>query len=297
MMKITAVIVFCIALILWVTFFFDKKILMEETKITVTSHKEISKNQERTPRIERFPRDVKISQKNVSQISTNDKWWLSAGGYVYFEDGTGHTLIGDLSPNDPRHVHYKQSGKSSVEYGRRPQNIFRLVHRGLWQDYDQQTYFKIDYYSDTDDMQRNKSNGVFHFNRYIDSDNVYYTGLRVDGNVVIKKKKNGTYHTLFIEPYSTEKFNKDQNRNLLPKNEWFGLKSTLRNIDDRSVEISVFVDWDNDGIWELLGSAVDGGRKYGGDAFRDASHTGIRTDFMDAHFSKYEISEKPNTPM
>jgi hypothetical protein len=45
-------------------------------------------------------------------------------------------------------------------------------------------------------IHRMASNGVLLFNHYLDGDNLYYVGIRVDGSAIVKKKKDGVYYTM-----------------------------------------------------------------------------------------------------
>jgi hypothetical protein len=98
----------------------------------------------------------------------------------------------------------------------------------------------------SDSEYRNESNGVLLFNRYKDGDNLYYSGIRVDGQAVIKKKIKGKYFTLVEK----ELFGKDgdydrkSNPNLIPQGKWIGIKSVLKN-EGEAVDIKLYVDEKN----------------------------------------------------
>lgn len=220
--------------------------------------------------------------------SKNPNWWVSSGAYLYRGQGIGNTIIGALPQNDRWRLEYAASNPLDTDNGYHPQNIFRLVLRSEWKNYTQQAYFKIIGDNLSVSPNRNESNGILLFNRYQDAFNLYYTGVRVDGKAVIKKKIGGVYHTLALEPFIDGKYDEDENPNLLPKGIWIGLRSTVENFPDGSVSVKLFVDKNKSGNWTLVAETVDDGKKYG-TALAKAGKGGIRTDFMDVEFSGYRI--------
>lgn len=218
---------------------------------------------------------------DISQ-SNHTHWWLNSGARLSISNGTAKTIHGSLSVWDMWRQVYARSSSIDTDNGAHPQNIFRLVQRNVWQNYIQEVYFKINQIQTSSSPNRNESNGVLLFNRYIDGDNLYYGGLRVDGNVVIKKKYKGTYYTLGIKPFQP---------NTLPLNMWVGIRTIATNNADSTVTIKVFVDLTRQGVWTLALETIDDGVLYGGPALTEAGHAGIRTDFMDVEFDDYLISE------
>ena len=173
--------------------------------------------------------------------------------------------------------------------------ILRLVTRSKWQNMSQEVYFKINKDNMSASPNRNASNGVLLFNRYKDGNNLYYTGVRVDGAVVIKKKINGDYHTVAYKKVFPGSYNRDTSPNLLPKNVWMGIKSEVKTGPNGTVAINVFMKKSPPaggvtGAWELAISGVDDGAKYGGAAITESGYAGIRTDFMDLEFDDYRIA-------
>ncbi|HWP61118.1 MAG TPA: hypothetical protein VN495_00765, partial [Candidatus Paceibacterota bacterium] len=79
-------------------------------------------------------------------------------------------------------------------------------------------------------------------------------------------------------------------QNLLPHNQWIGLRSTTITNADGSVTVTLFMQAAN-GSWTQLLQAVDaGGANVGGTApIVGAQYTGIRTDFMDVQFSNVRL--------
>lgn len=224
--------------------------------------------------------------------SKSRTWWLSSGAYFYSANGVGRTVAGALSAIDPWRVAFSISNPLDTDNGYHPQNIFRLVLASRWQNFRQETYFNIRRGNLSESFNRNASNGLLLFNRYQDSDNLYYAGIRVDGYAVVKKKYNGAYYTMAYRPWiGGSSYDREGNPNVLPKDVWIGLRSEVKNEADGAVSIKLFVDQGRTGNWILAAEAHDDGTRYGGPAILDGGYGGIRTDFMDVEFSGYRISE------
>jgi hypothetical protein len=241
---------------------------------------------------ENFDSTYSLKETGSMDKSNNPNWWLSSGGYFYSANGVGNTILGPLSAIDPWRVAYSLSNSLDTDNGYYPQNIFRLVLRSQWQNFTQEAYFKIDKDNLSANPNRNASNGLLFFNRYQDAFNLYYTGIRVDGYAVIKKKINGAYYTMAYKPFiNGPAWDKDNNPDLLPKNIWIGLRSVVQNNTDGTISIKLYVDNDRTGNWVLVAEAKDDGKSYGGSVFSSAGYAGIRTDFMDVEFNGYSIKE------
>jgi hypothetical protein len=141
------------------------------------------------------------------------------------------------------------------------------------------------------DSHRQASNGLLLFNHYQDGDNLYYTGLRVDGNAVIKKKIGGVYYTMAIQPVLAGTYHRDTAPNLIPLNTWIGVRSVVRSNLDHSVDIAVYLDIGGTGQWSLAVEASDSGAAYGAAPFDQEGYVGIRTDFMDVQFRDFAVAE------
>ena len=192
---------------------------------------------------------------------------------------------------DPWRVAFFISNSLDTDNVYHPQNIFRLVARNKWQNLNQETYFQITKDNLSASPNRNATNGLLFFNCYQDAFNLYYTGIRVDGAAVIKKKINGTYYTLAQKSfyYADAPYNRDTNPNLIPGQKWIGLRSEIKTNSDNTISIKLFIDKENNGNWQLALEAKDDGRSYGGAAILSEGYAGIRTDFMDAEFDRYQI--------
>jgi hypothetical protein len=219
-------------------------------------------------------------------------WWLNSGGILNFKNGLAETIQGDLPPTAKWHKRFQKANPDETDNGYHPQNIFRLVTQSSWKNLQQETWFRITNYHCSKSSHRAASNGILFFNRYIDGDNLYYTGVRVDGKAIIKKKTNGKYFTMADESvFPGKKYDRDSNPNLLPLKSWIGLRSVVINESDKTVRIKLFMNYGNSNRWRQVAEAVDDGRSYGGPAILEAGHAGIRTDFMDVQFDNYKIAE------
>ncbi|MEK7088281.1 MAG: hypothetical protein AAB952_00875 [Patescibacteria group bacterium] len=239
-----------------------------------------------------FKIDGTLSETGKMDDSSSPYWWLNSGGLFYLKDGMGKTIQNELPTLNKWRLAYSLSNPLDTDNGYHPQNIFRMVLRSQWRDFQQEAYFKINNLNLSASPNRNASNGLLLFNRYQDAFNLYYTGLRVDGYAVIKKKINGVYYTLAYKSFynAAAPYNRDTNPNLLPKNTWIGLRSEVKTNPDNTVSVKFFIDKDKTGNWILIAEATDDGKSYGGAAILQEGYAGIRTDFMDVEFDDYRIT-------
>jgi len=239
-----------------------------------------------------FSTDYTVVEGGNMGESNNPNWWISSGAYLYSKNGLGSTIMGTLPVLDPWRVAYSLSNSLDTDNGYYPQNIFRMVLRSQWQNFQQEACFKIVKDNLSASPNRNSSNGLLFFNRYKDAFNLYYIGIRVDGYATIKKKINSVYYTLAYKRFiDGPAYNRDTSPTLLPKNIWIGLRSVVKNNSDGTVNIKVYVDNGRTGNWVLVAEANDDCKAYGGSCFSGAGYAGIRTDFMDVQFDDYKISQ------
>ena len=238
-----------------------------------------------------FSGDYRVEEDGKRADSLNPNWWVNSGGWMVVSGGTGKTVQGDLESSDKWFKNYKKNNPDDTDGGAHPQNIFRLVGREKWQNFSQEVYFRINKMNFSESMNRNESNGFLLFNRYQDGDNLYYTGLRVDGYSVIKKKLKGDYHTLAEEKiFPGPDYDRDKNPNLLPVGKWMGIKTEVKTIASGAVQINLYYKENRDsGDWKLVSDYIDTGQK--GAEITSPGYGGIRTDFMDVEFSDYKIAE------
>lgn len=239
-----------------------------------------------------FQVDGSLEETGSLSVSSSPFWWLDSGAYLLLQHGVGRTVHGDLAEASKWRRKYGAADPDETDGGFRPQNIFRLLSRSVWQDVSAEASFKIDAYDLSQSQYRSESNGLLLFQRYADSDNLYYAGVRVDGTAVIKKKIHGDYYTLVerkVLPGAP--YDRETNPDLLPIGAWMGVKVVARNVDTSRVSIKLYTDFEKKGVWTLAAEALDDGETYGGGAFTGPGHTGIRTDFMDVEFDDFRLTD------
>jgi hypothetical protein len=225
-----------------------------------------------------------LEEKGTELESTSPYWWLNSGGIFVVNDGVGSTNLGKLNIFNPWRLAYARSSATDTEGGYYPQNLFRLITRTRWQNFREQAYFKIIALNMTDSENRNESNGLLLFSRYVNSDNLYYMGVRVDGTAVIKKKQNGVYHTLAQIKIFDGEYDRSISPNLLPINKWIGVASEVQDIQN-GVKLTLYVDIDDNGNWKEVLSINDQDSP-----ITARASAGIRTDFMDVLFKDFVIA-------
>jgi len=237
--------------------------------------------------IDEFSQDGILSETGSMSESESTWWWVNSGAYFVVEGGIGRTIRGGLSEGDVWRKKYNDAKPKTTQDGFHPQNIFRLITKQKWQNMSEEVYFKITGMHKAPVEERGESNGVLLFGHYIDQDDLYYAGLRVDGQAVIKKKIKGKYETLAIEQIYEGEYDREHNENLLPRDKWIGLRMTVQDYDG-DVIIALFIDKNKTGKWEQVLTTVDAGNNQ---ALIRKGHAGIRTDFMDVEFENYIIKE------
>jgi len=232
-----------------------------------------------------------LQEKDRASKSGNPYWWLNSGAELVFSGNFAATIEGSLPTDDPWRTAYADSNSRDTDDGYHPQNLFRLVSRQKWLDYRQTLYFQIIRDNLSQSPNRNDSNGIFLFNRYQDGDNLYYTGIRVDGTAVIKKKQNGEYVTLAQTPVwsNGHPYDRISNTDILPKGQWVGLESRMSDLPGNRVNIELWLDQKGNGQWVKILSVIDDGSSFGPTIDR-AGCIGIRTDFMDVLFWQYKVN-------
>jgi hypothetical protein len=216
--------------------------------------------------------------------SRSSDFWLNSGGRFFSEGGFGHPIEGELPPDDAWRRTYSRTNPTDTDDGSRPQNVFRLVTRKTFDDVHQELGFRILQINPSASPERNESNGVLLLQHYLDGDNLYYAGVRVDGAAVVKKKLQGTYYTLGFVPLYPGSYDRDTNPNLIPTNRRITIATETHSNADQTVDITLSVD----GAVAL--QVHDGG--VGGPAITGPGFAGIRTDFMDVEFESYSVSEQ-----
>lgn len=230
-----------------------------------------------------FNADGTLWESSSMSESSSPYWWLNSGAYLRIYDGRGHTNLGNLPTNDVWRKIYSRENPEDTDNGYHPQNIFRLVTKSKWQNTRQQVYFDVLKDNLSPSPNRAEHNGLLLMSRYVDGDNLYYTGVRVDGAAVIKKKKNGEYFTLaYVPGIYPGIYDRDTKPSLLPKFRWIGIRSELRNNPDGSVNIKLYIDKGWTGVWTLIAEVNDTQNP-----ITQTGYGGVRTDFMDVIIDDY----------
>ncbi len=239
------------------------------------------------------------TNQNTSKVTTilesptinktnGNQYWLNSGAMYYVQGSLGQTIQGDLSKYSQWRLLYSITNPTDTDDGYHPQNIFRLITKNLLSSSTtEEVYMRITKDNLSKSPNRNISNGIFLMSRYVDADNLYYAGIRVDGTAVIKEKINGVYHTLAQKQvFSGDSYNRDSNPNLLPKHQWIGMKMKIQTIDKNTVKIDLFLDPTDSGSWDETLSTTDTIQK-GATPIFNPGRAGMRTDFMDVEFRNY----------
>lgn len=240
------------------------------------------------------PREINLAS-SVPQIireignpdeSSNPIWWVNSGAYLYVSGDTARTITGALATGDPWRIGYAKDNPNDTDGGFYPQNLFRLLTRETFEDIRQEAYFKINRYNESPSKNRNPSNGILLYQHYVDGGNFYYAGLRIDGAVIVDKKRDGIYETLGTLPFFVSD-KKQKGENVLPIGTWIGLRTETKKEADGSIIIQLSIDPSGSGNWAHALEVRDGSPS---SAFIKG-RVGIRTDFMDVEFKNYKITE------
>lgn len=221
-----------------------------------------------------------LHESESAVYSSSPHWWLDSGGKLIVADGLGKTLHGELPLHDPWRTRYARTSSGDTVGGRYPQNLFRLVTQKKSKNARAELTFRVMH--DNPGAGSNESNGVLLMLRYQDSDNLYYAGVRVDGQAVIKKKTAGTYHTLALEKIFPGSF--APGTNLLPHATWLTIAAHITG--DNDVVISLYLK--EDAGWRMIAEARDSG--IGGPPIVGTYPFGIRADFMDVEFDSFSLT-------
>ena len=232
-----------------------------------------------------FNVDGSLAEIGSMENTHSPYWWLDSGGKLVIKDGVGETIQGDLPASENWYQEYARTNPDDTDGGVHPQNLFRLVSRSTWDDVRIEVSFKIVKDNLSKSANRNESNGLLLMSRYgEDGQTLYYSGIRVDGTAVIKKKYKGTYYTMAQEKVFPGTYDRDSRPNLLPHDGWIRLRGeTVTNIDE-SVSVRLYMQDKEPGKWKLLVSARDNSQHEDTKPIVGANPIGIRTDFMDVQF-------------
>ena len=233
----------------------------------------------------------KLDEIWLPEKSSNKNWWLNSGAYFYIKDFKGYTVQNELSDNDEWRLKYMHNTPSETDNGYHPQNIFRLISKAQFKDTEQELHFIIHKYHLSESENRNESNAVLLFSDYEDSDNLYYSGLRIDGTAIIKRKCETRYETLLQAKILDGQYDKEISPNLLNSNHEYALKVITTHDENDNANIKLYIKLSPEPDWKLIGDATDTNSCRP----NTNSSVGIRTDFMDVEFTKYSVKTLKTT--
>lgn len=228
-----------------------------------------------------------LYETGTPQESASNTFWLNSGAAVTQYGQTIQTLHGVLPWYNSWHLKYMLSTPTDTNYGNQPQNIFRLLQKVDMQNPDQSVYFRIDSFNSPLAL-KHAPDGIFLMSHYIDGDNLFYVGIRMDGNAVIKKKEGGRYTTLAITPlFNSLSQERPSQFPYLPKDTWLGLRSTIEENTDGTVNITLSIDEEFDLEWKEVLSVTAAPLP---NASKGKLMAGLRSDFMDITFYRYTLN-------
>ncbi|MEK7063845.1 MAG: hypothetical protein AAB955_04125 [Patescibacteria group bacterium] len=235
-----------------------------------------------------FNKDEVFEESNEANL-VSPYWWLDSGGKLLIQSGIGSTITGDLPSDDPWRRAYATTNPVDTDDGAHPQNVFRLVSRLEWDNPRVEAAFRIRRDNLSHSPNRRESNGLFVMSRYVDSDNLYYTGIRVDGHAVIKKKFAGVYYTLAEAVLYSGAYHRESAPSLLPHEEWIYLRSETTTDTNGTVRISLALREATSEEWRTVLATTDVGEDT--PAITKSARIGLRTDFMDVEFGPILVDE------
>jgi hypothetical protein len=244
-----------------------------------------------SPFVYDFHVDGTLEEAGESAESSSPYWWVNSGGRLVIKNGVGATIQGELPLTDRWQAAYTLANPIDTDGGLHPQNLFRLVTRSQWENFSQSVVFRMLKLNISQSMERNSWSGVLLLARYLDGNNLYYLGVRHDGDAVIKKKRFGKYTTLAQTRIfqADASYDRDTNPNLLPGKRWLGLRSVVRTNPDQSVTLQLWVNRELTQSWQLALEAVDTNAGADGAPILGHGYAGVRTDFADVEFDDYTL--------
>lgn len=235
-----------------------------------------------------------IEETDSVKQGANSAFWVNSGAFFYIKNGIGSTNQAKIPTYSKWRVLYAKKNATDTDNGYYPQNIFRLLTKNSASNVQQEMYINVVRDNLSGSPNRNSSNGIFLIQRYQDSDNLYYIGIRVDGTAIIKKKFKGVYTTLAQKQiFKGDIYDRNSSPNLIPKNSWIGVRSRIENISSKDeVTLSLEIDTEGTGKWKKVISVKENADK-GNVIITTSGYGGIRSDFMDIEFKNYSFVTIP----
>ena len=235
-----------------------------------------------------FNSDGKVEEANSMKETWSPYWWVISGGRLVIANGVGSTFSGELSPSDSLYKIYTLKDKITYDNGTHPQNAFQMLSLYQIGNLSTQIYFNRIKDNFSNFANRHAYNGEAIVARYQDVNNYYYGGLRADGNLIIKKKKNGVYQNLAIKKILSGTYNDSTNPDLIPLKKWIGLKMVITDSASGVPTISLYTDIGKTDTWKLEISVIDDFATFG-DAIPTSGYVGVQSDFADMQFDNFKL--------
>lgn len=265
--------------------------------LLLTTIKEIPSKEFFEKNQKKFLIDNFYINKNYEEVSEeerdfSDRWWINSWGSFYVKDGVWKSIQWKVKEWTKWQIKYKEHNWwLDTDWWFYPQNLFRLISNKKFWNFNQYAYFKINRYMLSNSKNRYESNWFLLFNRYKDSDNLYYAWIRVDGAAVIKKKLKWEYYTLASHKVYNWSYDRNENPNLIPINKWIWVKTEIKDLGSDKVSIELYVDTKNNWKWTLALRVIDDGKSTWWNIIKGEWYTWVRTDFMDFEIDKYYVKE------
>jgi hypothetical protein len=203
--------------------------------------------------------------------------WNVTSGSLFSKNGVGWTGVPDLTAPD----RYSQSSTGS--------SVFRMpTARGDFGNVLQTVSARINSFHGFPDRPAVAWDGVVLWPRYVTEFNLYFGyALRKDGRVSLTKKcpggsssnpnyyNGGTYYDLTPETYVAP----------TALGQWYSLGTSATDNQDGSVTVRLYRSG------QVVAQATDSG--IGCAPIRAPTKLGIRSDNVDANFTRYEVSTLP----
>lgn len=231
-----------------------------------------------------------LRQAPSASQSSSPYLWLASGAELIIQNGVGETVQGALSATDPLRIQNALTQAVTTDNGSHPQNSFLMFAKTPVTDASAEVYVNRGADHVTNLANSHPYNGESLLARYLSPQNYYYAGIRADGNVVIKKKTGGAYQTLAEAKLFPGTYNASTNPDLIPKNEWVGLRLDVEDTASGAPELSLYTDVGKTGSWELALKVLDDPAKFG-PPISSPGLVGIESDFADAEFDNFRVTD------
>jgi hypothetical protein len=120
---------------------------------------------------------------------------------------------------------------------------------------------------------------------------LYYIGVRVDGNAIIKKKYKGAYYTLATKKVFDGTYVSGGTANLIPHGSWILLGADTVTNANGSVTIRMWLKKPGQTASVKILEVTDSGQFGGTSPITGACNVGVRTDFMDVSFDNFRAQK------